>query len=289
VHSKPASLKSMVQLTVPPSPTDASTSSQVSLESVSSIPSRLNAVQDAMSPFTSKSMSKPFKSPLLSRASGKSTAVSVSGNSSGLEKRKIQELEKRANMLRQAKRLRLAGVTERVEEDMKKWRNAARDAAEELWSISQSNTMNGMLGSPCLGDISTHGRAEEEDDVLQEFKNGFEKGWGWATGRPEEDGHEEQPKDEGFGNDLENWEPPSPSSLIRGLASRGSKMGHVDRDLGAPSAKAYSYSYGKDKKAEEEEPEPQEWNIGGMLVSLGIDAKGSLGWDDEEGGFADDN
>ncbi len=180
-------------------------------------------------------------------------------------------------------------MTERVEEDMKKWRNAARDAAEELWSISQSNTMNGMLGSPCLGDMSTHGRAEEEDDVLQEFKNGFEKGWGWATGRPEEDGDGEQPKDEGFENDLENWEPPSPSSLIRGLASRGSKMGHVDRDLGAPSAKAYSYSYGKDKETEEEEPEPQEWNIGGMLVSLGIDAKGSLGWDDEEGGFADDN
>ena len=167
------------------------------------------------------------------------------------------------------------------------WRNAARVAAEELWSISHSNTMNGMNGSPSVGDTWTRGSIEEEDEILQEFNKGFEKGWGWASDSRKEIKDEDQGDDnERFENDLDNWEPPSPSSIIGDLARRGSRTGHADRDLGAPSAKAYSYSFGKDTEAERE-AKPQEWNIGSMLVSLGIDAKGTLGWDDEEGGFAD--
>ena len=52
----------------------------------------------------SQSASKPFKSPLLMKPS----ATSSASHSSGVEKRKIQTLEKKVHLLRQAKKIRLA-------------------------------------------------------------------------------------------------------------------------------------------------------------------------------------
>src|SRR5260370_9441096 len=59
VHSTSTVPKSLVQLIIPPSPADASTSSShVSLESVSSLPTRPTAVQGAISMSASNSMSQ---------------------------------------------------------------------------------------------------------------------------------------------------------------------------------------------------------------------------------------
>ncbi|KAF8338970.1 uncharacterized protein EI90DRAFT_3039878 [Cantharellus anzutake] len=240
-------------------------------------------------PVASKSLSQPFRSPLLARPSGKGTSISVLSKSRGSVKRKIQALEKKINILRQARKLRLAGVTEEVEEGMKKWRDAAREAADELWRLTQSDTMGGMLMSPSAGGFASNRSDEEEDDILQEFKEGFQKGWGWASDLPKESDNEQRDNEEAV-NDLENWEPPSPYSLIRDLAKRGSKAVHSDGwDLGAPSAKAYPYPPTEDEDTEKEGVRSQGWNIGSMLVSLGINPKGTLGWNDEEEDFANDD
>lgn len=55
-----------------------------------------------------KSLSAPFKSPLLKPGSA-SASTTPAASSSGIEKRKIQTLEKQLHLLRQAKKIRLAG------------------------------------------------------------------------------------------------------------------------------------------------------------------------------------
>lgn len=176
-----------------------------------------------------------------------------------------------------------------------------------MWGLVQAGSGGGMSGSYGNVDNSgtssienSHGWAiEEPDDILAEFKKGFESDWGWdsksAPGKSTNyDNHNNRDDEE---SDLTNWEPPSPSSVIpkRSHGGNGPRPwksvlpdDYVSELPATGTASTYGgdqvYGIGGEHQAPAEEPE---WGIKAMLVSMGIDAKGTLGWDDAEGDFVD--
>ena len=124
----------------------------------------------------------------------------------------IMDLERRVTILRRAVKIKRDGDEDRLKCLTKKWRDAGREAAYELWSI--------------VRDLSTEG---------SEIRgNGSNTGWGWGD-RDERDNFEE---------------------------------GRLDTEEG-------------------ESAERQENTLGVMLRKLGI-APETLGWNDEEETFVDD-
>jgi len=188
-----------------------------------------------------------------------------------------------------------------------KWKAAAREAAQELWTLAQSGFSNS--GTEDHGTATTshdddnrkswgYGNGKE-DDVLSVLKGGskggaFRDNWGWDDAEVTlVEGHEHDDFLSG------SWEPPSPATLGSQLAkprrgaggkaknlpdesdylsnSRPAPDGQLVRN-GCPDADS--------KQGDESDAIAGECNIGTMLVQLGI-PKETLGWNDAEEDFVD--
>lgn len=243
-----------------------------------------------MSVKNSSQAGKAFKSPF-AKSSSSSTAVS--------ERKAIQDLEKKLMTLKQAQKYRLDGSTKNLQELASKWKTAAREAAQELWDLSQNGVGNGGAGdnSSCEGKANGWGYDDGgtgdkswgyggDDEVLSNLKGGKQSGmsgWGWVD---ESSGAERGENNDGAAPS--NWEPTSPSTLATQL-TRGSqeKAGEGRRywEESSPSSRQSAYPRPVENR-EEKEKEPEQHNIGSMLTALGI-PKDTLGWKDEEEDFVD--
>jgi len=246
--------------------------------------------------------SRPFRSPLtISHSSDSKSTLS------SIDRRKIQFLEKKLTTLRQARKYRLDGSTSHLQGLAQKWKAAAREAAQELWTLAQSGFSNG--GTEDHGTATTshdddswkswgYGNGKD-DDVLSVLKGGskggaFRDNWGWDDAEVTlVEGHEHDDFLSG------SWEPPSPATLGSQLAKprrRASdkaknfpdESDHLSHSRSAPDAQLVGNGR-PDVDSEdggESDVRAGECNIGTMLVQLGI-AKETLGWNDAEEEFVD--
>lgn len=174
----------------------------------------------------------------------------------------------------------------------KKWKNAAREAAEDVWSLikdgggpaGSDSSSNDYFGPPSPGSGA---------GILAQFREGFEKSWGWAAAEKEkEKEHEYEREDSAYDDDRI---PPSADKIVRDsckfAASGGKSKARYD------DAASYDFDDGgggdgnddcrrMGDEEEVEEPAVPEWNLGAMLNGLGV-AKETLGWNDEDECFID--
>ncbi|CAA7260196.1 unnamed protein product [Cyclocybe aegerita] len=156
----------------------------------------------------------------------------------------IQSLERKLQLLRRALKVREEGQEDVLEDLAKKWSDAGKDAAWEVWDLVKDNVS---------GEGSSQGKGK---------KRAFEESWGW-----DESGDPKKPKEQ----DRErNW-----GWDVVPVSERG--------DDEAPPEVEDAPEEEQEDTQEEEAPRH---SLGTMLMGLGI-AHETLGWDEEEGNFAD--
>ena len=227
--------------------------------------------------FSSAKASSPFKSPLMS--STISTLSQVNNS------RKIQELERKVQLLKRAIKIKKDNDEEKLEKLTEKWRNAGQEAAWELWSIVRENDDGSDVPYP-----GTNTKSAESSSL---------KGWGWASGEgnklssgsswgwdePSNGASEEQEDDSEFPSPtkLENElfrslkKPFTPRSTMLPPTPRGA---YFERQMDSATDLTES---GEDEGNEDGPPKPSK-SLGTMLHQLGI-AHHTLGWNEEEGDF----
>ena len=155
-----------------------------------------------------------FKSPLLTGVSNTTFAVRLTPT--------IQSLQRDVQMLKRAIKVRQEGEEGELERLVRKWTEAGREVAYELWGLVKDNES----GDRYVG-------------IVGKAKGGFEGNWGWEN---------------------------------KASADRSWEFGDTN-----------------DQHTREEgldgEEETRSDTLGTMLRQLGI-APETLGWDEEEGGFA---
>jgi hypothetical protein len=195
--------------------------------------------------FTPKAASK-FKSPLSAPAPAAFSSVRLTPT--------IQALERKVQILKRAVKVKMGGEEEVLERLVKKWTEAGRDVAWEVWGlVKDSGTDGRSVGA------GGSGWGEEKKGGT---KRGFEEGWGWD----EKDGKRAKMSDgleRNWGWNVERDEDREQS----GYGENGMKNGIYNG-----------------KKYEEEEEEKGEDTLGTMLRQLGI-APETFGWDEDEGEF----
>ncbi|KAF8318229.1 hypothetical protein DL93DRAFT_2225963 [Clavulina sp. PMI_390] len=233
----------------------------------------------------SASASKPFRSPLVkpSAASSSSSSAYTAAN----DRRRIQQLEKKLMTLKQAQKYLADGSTERLNQLAAKWKTAAREAAQELWSLAQSGMPSASENHDGGGKDGGWGYDDKEDDVLAVLKgssgssNPFKGSWGW------DEGDKTMVEGGGGANLPPDWEPPSPATLSAELATldgAGHRGSHEEIELPPHNLETKDAQYAD--RADEEEDEKESNTIGKMLLQLGI-PKETLGWDDAQEDFID--
>ena len=151
------------------------------------------------------------------------------------------------------------GEEEVLERLVKKWTEAGRDVAWEVWGLVKDSGGNG--GS---AGASSGGWGEEKKGGT---KRGFEEGWGW------DDKDAKKTKvDDGFER---NWGWNTEREEDREAARSG--YGDGEYDVGR-------MKNGMCKGEECEEEDKKEDTLGTMLRQLGI-APETFGWNDDEGEF----
>lgn len=210
--------------------------------------------------------------------------------------------------------MRRCSSTESLQALATKWKVAAQEAAQELWTLAQAGTTAGAEpeSAPSKnkegngGGFASSWGYKEDDDVLSFLKggssgkqNGMQQSeWGWDD-TPAKD---EQAMD--VDEEVDDVEDPvSPDTLASqiGIGRLGKRHAAMDADAyydsyprqppmqsgawgnGASNADAYQGAGPASHGADEEE-EPIRNNIGTMLAQLGI-PKETLGWNDEEEDF----
>jgi hypothetical protein len=195
--------------------------------------------------FTPKAASQ-FKSPLSAPAPAAFSSVRLTPT--------IQALERKVQILKRAVKVKMGGEEEVLERLVKKWTEAGRDVAWEVWGlVKDSGTDGRSVGA------GGSGWGEEKKGGT---KRGFEEGWGWD----EKDGKRAKMSDgleRNWGWNVERDEDREQS----GYGENGMKNGIYNG-----------------KKYEEEEEEKGEDTLGTMLRQLGI-APETFGWDEDEGEF----
>ncbi|TRM68330.1 hypothetical protein BD626DRAFT_481412 [Schizophyllum amplum] len=129
----------------------------------------------------SKRAVSQFKSPLTATASANVTSnVRLTP--------RIQELERKLQVLKRAIKVRKDGEEKTLERLVKKWTEAGREVAWEVWSLTKESAEG--------GDWGYGGEAKSSD------KDGFGKGWGWAAeGEKDDKGHDEGDEQPGAEDD----------------------------------------------------------------------------------------
>ncbi|KAJ3509262.1 hypothetical protein NLJ89_g5310 [Agrocybe chaxingu] len=158
----------------------------------------------------------------------------------------IQSLERKLQLLRRALKVREEGQEEALEGLAKKWSDAGKDAAWEVWDLVKDN-------APGDGPSQSKGK-----------KRAFEESWGWDESDDSKK-PKEQERERNWG-----WE-------VVPVSERGDDEAPPEVD--------------DDHAAEEEQEDAQDeeaprHSLGTMLMGLGIVPE-TLGWDEEEGNFAD--
>jgi len=174
-----------------------------------------------------------------------------------------------------------------------KWRKVAQDAASDLWDLVKANE----------GDFSSSGGDRDRDnEYLDDGKAqfGFTSRWGWADDDDKKLGANANTNEDDAGN-LSDSSLPSPSALTSSYSRLRRKSSSSKPRLSTTLTHSYldasrdsdpdDDERGKgeeDDRAISEEPEPvpeQKWSMGTMLGVLGIAAKDTLKWDEEEEEF----
>ncbi|KAK0498406.1 hypothetical protein EDD18DRAFT_87879 [Armillaria luteobubalina] len=156
----------------------------------------------------------------------------------------IQSLERRVQVLRRAVKVKKDGEEELLESLAKRWTEAAREVAWELWDLVKDNGAN-------------EGGSWSREP---KHKRGFEESWGW-----EEKGDQKRLK-------IENswgWDEPQRKE---GGEDEDQMQGIEPRDE-------------NDDARDEGEDKPEN-TMGLMLRQFGI-APDTLGWNEEDGMFAE--
>ncbi|KAK0206173.1 hypothetical protein DFS33DRAFT_564571 [Desarmillaria ectypa] len=157
----------------------------------------------------------------------------------------IQSLERRVQILKRAVKVKKDGEEELLESLAKRWTEAAREVAWELWDLVKDNGTNEGGG---WGDTWDGPKT----------KRGFEDNWGW-----EEKGDQKRLKTENS----------------RGRDESQNKEGEEDE-----YQMQGVESHDENRRARDEEEDKPENTMGSMLRQFGI-APETLGWNEEDGMF----
>jgi hypothetical protein len=199
--------------------------------------------------FTSKAASQ-FKSPLCDSAPALSS-IRLTPT--------IQALERRVQILKRAVKVKMDGEEDVLEGLVKKWTEAGRDVAWEVWGLVKDSERDG-------GDVNASG-SEWGEEKKGGMKRGFKEGWGW-----DDNDAKKSKMDDGFER---NW------------------GWNVEREHGIRSGSGDEEIYGVMKNGicrgedlEDQEEEKREVTLGTMLRQLGI-APETFGWNEDEGEFGE--
>lgn len=148
-----------------------------------------------------------------------------------------------------------------------KWKTAARDVAEEVWSHLKDNEFSNLAPTdgPSSSAMAASASSGKNDD-----RNPFTAGWGY-TNRSDDDEHKDGfDKNWGWGDDDR-----------KGSGNGKGKGRALDSGDGDDDAESDHGEEGANLRPEEGNPA---WTLGSMLNVLGI-PKEVLGWNEEEGEF----
>jgi hypothetical protein len=159
----------------------------------------------------------------------------------------IQALERKIQILKRAVKVKMDREEEILEKLVKKWTEAGREVAWEVWGLVKDSGADGSVSA---------GRGGWGEEKKGGTKRGFEEDWGWD----EQDGKKAKADDRNWGWNVERDEDRKQSSYEEDGMKNGSK------------------------KYEEEEEEEREDTLGTMLRQLGIDPE-TFGWNEDEGEF----
>ncbi|KAF7981607.1 hypothetical protein HWV62_32672 [Athelia sp. TMB] len=194
-----------------------------------------------------------FKSPLAGSSAATPSSIRLTPT--------IQGLERKVQILKRAVKVRQEGDEATLEGLVKKWIEAGREVAWEVWGLVKD--MGGDVVSATKASKSEGwGDAEKPKG---KNKRGFEEGWGWDDA----DGKKKAKGNDGFER---NW----------GWSIERTDDSGVDGDDEAEGGKTHGVPC-----EEEQEEEIRQDTLGTMLRQLGIDPC-TLGWNEEEGEFVDD-
>lgn len=202
---------------------------------------RAKPVADVKKRHRTQRAAAQFKSPLANAAiSGSGAPVRLTPT--------IQTLERRLQILKRASKIKNDGDEEILEGLAKKWTEAGREVAWEVWELVKENA----------GSDGDWGKSTNSKRNAAGGKRGFEESWGW-----EEKGDSKKlrgdKEDSSWG-----WDTTS--------QKREEDDDHMAEESQEPAG-----------EEEEEESRPEN-TLGMMLRQLGI-APETLGWNEEEGCF----
>lgn len=194
--------------------------------------------------------SSQFKSPLGASATPLDQATLVRLTPT------IQSLERKLQLLRRALKVREDVQEEVLEGLVKKWSEAGREAALEVWDAVKDNASS----EDVQGGSQGKGK-----------KRAIEDSWGW-----DDSGDRKKPKEE---ESSRNW-----GWDVIPVSERGEQEADHPETEGGGDEPAAPEAH-EEEAEEESAPQP---TLGTMLLQLGI-APDTLGWSEEEGAFADDS
>ncbi|KAH8113357.1 hypothetical protein DFH11DRAFT_1601556 [Phellopilus nigrolimitatus] len=246
-----------------------------------------------------------FKSPIMSSFASSSFTPSRVNSS-----RTTQKLEREVQLLKRAIKITRDNDEEKLKQLVKKWKEAGREAAWELWQIVRDNDESSDAPYPGTNSKSSGGMFSGSwgwADSSSEKRSGIGNGsngrdnWGWDAPL-EAKKHED--------NDDDDSELESPSKLENKLYQSLSKKPVVPRSSMLPPTPRGAYyeqqrvetdqevyphdDCGSGEGKEEEDKEDQDSSkplnpsksLGTMLLQIGI-AHETLGWVEDEGDFVD--
>ncbi|KAF5322534.1 hypothetical protein D9619_000983 [Psilocybe cf. subviscida] len=194
--------------------------------------------------------SSQFKSPLGASATPLDQATLVRLTPT------IQSLERKLQLLRRALKVREDVQEEVLEGLVKKWSEAGREAALEVWDAVKDNASSEDAPS------GSQGKGK---------KRAIEDSWGW-----DDSGDRKKPKEEGSSRNW-GWD-------VVPVSERGEEEADHPEAEGGGDEPAASEAH-EEEAVEDSAPQP---TLGTMLLQLGI-APDTLGWSEEEGTFVDDS
>ncbi|KAF8974617.1 hypothetical protein BDZ97DRAFT_1774566 [Flammula alnicola] len=161
----------------------------------------------------------------------------------------IQSLERKLQLLRRALKVREDVQEEVLEGLVKKWSEAGREAAWEVWDVVKDNAN------------SDEGQGTSQDKGK---KRAVDENWGW-----DDPGDTKKPRVE---ESERNW-----GWDVVPVSEGGEEEAHPEVE---------EESIANEQREEEGEESAPQSTLGTMLIQLGI-ARETLGWDEEEGNFVD--
>lgn len=219
----------------------------VSFEKSNSPPNLIPETSDVKKKHRTQRAAAQFKSPL-------STEVSSKLVSSIRMTPTIQALERKLQILKRAVKVKQDGDEGVLETLVKKWTDAGREVAWEVWELVKENAST---------EDQAWGRAKRNP-----AKRAFEDAWGWS-GKGDD-------KKQNVNNTERNWGWDVEANARNDRISDEMAIEDSEEDARAGRREL------EDKDDEDEERRQD--TLGTMLMQLGI-ALETLGWNEEEGVF----